>query len=430
MIKFTKIFLFTTLLILSFGFISNQAFASSGSASVTVTVTEPKVDGGWSAWSSWSACSVTACGQTGTQTQTRTCTNPSPANGGLNCSGSSSQSQSCSTAACDCPAPTQNFKYNVACDLNSSGQAAISGSVTQVQNKELPNCTFGSFQYYSDNCVYPTPVTTCPAPTQKFTYGIACDPNANGDSAISGSVTQVQTKELPSCNYGSPQYYTDNCKYPAITTTTPSCSNGAANYPTCTTNGSGSCLNGATNSPVCTTTSGGTVCINGAINPPDCNIQSPINGFWSDWNPSLSVCPGAPVTQTRTYTKATNGGVDDPIGLSNPTQTRIVNPSDCPVLDFRVTRDGIPVTDKIPYNGKVKLSWTSTKTSDCSCSYYDLKTGANAFSCGSGIESTYLTPSLKKDTKYTLVCNGGFGISVSGIKNVLVSPISTNVIEQ
>ncbi|MFZ2831978.1 MAG: hypothetical protein WAZ40_02400 [Minisyncoccia bacterium] len=56
------------------------------------------VNGGWSAFG---ACSVTACGSTGTQT--RTCTNPAPANGGATCSGSATQS--CSTAACPPPPP-------------------------------------------------------------------------------------------------------------------------------------------------------------------------------------------------------------------------------------------------------------------------------------------------------------------------------------
>ncbi|MBI2630722.1 hypothetical protein HYW73_00705 [Candidatus Nomurabacteria bacterium] len=51
------------------------------------------VNGGWSAWG---PCSVTACGQTGTQD--RTCTNPAPQNGGANCVGPSSQS--CSTPSC------------------------------------------------------------------------------------------------------------------------------------------------------------------------------------------------------------------------------------------------------------------------------------------------------------------------------------------
>lgn len=53
-------------------------------------------------WSSWGACSVTACGQSGTQT--RTCTNPAPANGGASCSGLATQS--CSTAACSTPTTT------------------------------------------------------------------------------------------------------------------------------------------------------------------------------------------------------------------------------------------------------------------------------------------------------------------------------------
>lgn len=63
-------------------------------------VTPTPIDGGWSGWS---ACSVTACGQTGTQT--RTCTDPAPANGGTTCSGS--PSQSCSTPVCPTtPTPT------------------------------------------------------------------------------------------------------------------------------------------------------------------------------------------------------------------------------------------------------------------------------------------------------------------------------------
>jgi len=59
----------------------------------------PSVNGGWSGWGT---CSVSACGQTGTQT--RTCNNPSPSCGGATCSGSNSQS--CSTPACPTATPT------------------------------------------------------------------------------------------------------------------------------------------------------------------------------------------------------------------------------------------------------------------------------------------------------------------------------------
>ena len=84
---------------------NNPAYAGDISWTANFTKNQPPpINGGWSGWSSWSACSVTACGSTGTQTRTRTCTNPTPANGGANCSGSSSESQACSTAAC--PVPT------------------------------------------------------------------------------------------------------------------------------------------------------------------------------------------------------------------------------------------------------------------------------------------------------------------------------------
>jgi len=66
-----------------------------------------KLDGGWSLWSTWSACSVTACGEKGTEMSTRTCTSPTPANGGADCSsidgGNSSKTQSCQTEACPTP---------------------------------------------------------------------------------------------------------------------------------------------------------------------------------------------------------------------------------------------------------------------------------------------------------------------------------------
>jgi len=90
--------------------ICTGAGGSSAPVSATVTVNVP-VNGGWSAWSAWSACSVTACGQTGTQTSTRTCSNPAPASGGTECTRldgslttpsnrSESKTQSCSTEAC------------------------------------------------------------------------------------------------------------------------------------------------------------------------------------------------------------------------------------------------------------------------------------------------------------------------------------------
>jgi len=59
------------------------------------------IDGGWSDFSAPGACSVTACGQTGTRTMTRTCSNPAKAHGGLDCVGSATDdSTACATKAC------------------------------------------------------------------------------------------------------------------------------------------------------------------------------------------------------------------------------------------------------------------------------------------------------------------------------------------
>jgi hypothetical protein len=58
------------------------------------------VNGNWGGWSSPGACSVAACGRTGTRTMTRSCNNPAPAHGGAGCAGSASAGISCSTGPC------------------------------------------------------------------------------------------------------------------------------------------------------------------------------------------------------------------------------------------------------------------------------------------------------------------------------------------
>ena len=100
----------------------------SASKSVTVSVGAAPINGGWSSWSEWSACSVTACGSSGTKTRTRTCTNPAPANGGANCSGPSSETQACSTAACNVSAVTSNTTDSGASANNTIVTSGNSGN--------------------------------------------------------------------------------------------------------------------------------------------------------------------------------------------------------------------------------------------------------------------------------------------------------------
>jgi hypothetical protein len=79
---------------------SNESNNCGVWTTVTVDAVLNPVDGGWSDWSVWSDCSVSACGQTGTQSRTRTCTNPAPQDGGADCVGSPVESQECSTPPC------------------------------------------------------------------------------------------------------------------------------------------------------------------------------------------------------------------------------------------------------------------------------------------------------------------------------------------
>ncbi|MFZ2303742.1 MAG: peptidoglycan-binding protein, partial [Minisyncoccia bacterium] len=85
-----------------------------------VTPTPTPIDGGWS---SYGTCSVTACGQTGTQT--RSCTNPTPANGGATCSGSASES--CSTPACGVTT------YAITSSASTGGAISPSGTTVVAQ---------------------------------------------------------------------------------------------------------------------------------------------------------------------------------------------------------------------------------------------------------------------------------------------------------
>jgi hypothetical protein len=97
---------------------------------------------------------------------------------------------------------------------------------------------------------------SCAAPLTQ-TAQVACDANAAGASAISGSVTRSQTKSsYPACTFGTPvtpsnsTYVSDTCVYPTGTWTAPVCPSAcgtAASTPayTCT----GGNLACATNSP-------------------------------------------------------------------------------------------------------------------------------------------------------------------------------------
>ena len=105
-------------------------------------------------------------------------------------------------------------------------------------------------------------------------------------------------------------------------------------------------------------------------------------------------------------------------------------PGSEPELDLMVTRNGVELnpTEKIPYNGKALVEWTSSFTQSCSCTSLDVKTGAE-LSCGNTLNGKYETPSLKRDTQYTVSCLGNNGNYISKDATILVDKINTNYTE-
>ena len=80
------------------------------------------------------------------------------------------------------------------------------GEIKGIWNTELKKCL-------------PEAVASCPEPLTRE-VSVACDKNAQGQEAISGSVTRLQVKEYPACTFYEPVtesnsiYLGDNCKYP------------------------------------------------------------------------------------------------------------------------------------------------------------------------------------------------------------------------
>jgi hypothetical protein len=159
----------------------------------------------------WGTCSNSS--------QTYTITTPA-AYGGTTCPHTNGLTQTCGTAC------VGSWVESSTCSLSCGG-----GVKQQVYTVTIPAsgggtaCPYinGATQWGSTSCN--TQVCTCSAPlTQNVT--VACDANANGYAATSGSVTRVQDKSAyPSCTFPTPvtsansTYVSDNCTYPSFTIT-------------------------------------------------------------------------------------------------------------------------------------------------------------------------------------------------------------------
>ena len=402
--------------------------------------------------------------------------------------------------ACDsfpvCSAPLTQTLTGIACDLNSSGEAVISGSVKRLQIKgTYPDCTFQPSVYVSDTCLYPLPtcsngatnpptcttlptcsngatnpptctlLSACPAPTSQ-NITVSCDPNASGETAISGSVIRKETKSpYPDCTFQPSVYVSDTCLYPLAT-----CSNGATNPPTCTT--LPTCSNGAINYPSCTEQPGcnvstdsnynstgpnnnwncALICKNGAADYSSCTsttattATTATNGSggsalykWSSWTLPSTLCPDSG-NKTR-YCYDDNSPIKAHAAASfcsylgdGVIETMAYVNDVCPIINFTKISSGgkdIVANDsskKIQYNGKVTLSWESSNTNTCYCTFVDSRGGTGI--CNDGASGSYISPGLKKDTTYKIICQNGYGGSALKTAMIYVDNINAKYIEQ
>ena len=103
--------------------------------------------------------------------------------------------------------------------LNGAFGPAVYGDIT-IENSCItppPTCSDGLLN--QDETSVDTGgvcgIIKCSEPLVKDITGIACDKNSKGESAISGSVTRRQMKSAPSCTFGDSVWLSDTCVYPS-----------------------------------------------------------------------------------------------------------------------------------------------------------------------------------------------------------------------
>ncbi len=359
---------------------------------------------------SWSSCV--------NGTETYNITTPA-SNGGIACPAADNDTKACGTV---CPAPlTKNV--TVACDLNGNGDAAISGSVIRKQTKsDFPGCIFetpvtnSNSTYVSDNCKYPAgpmsgnlDATSCLISIGESSCAVPYSWKVTNPETVGASAVTESTggKTLATGDVGNKSLtlsYGESTTLFLYNTGKELASKYVdAQLNNCTWNGS--------------------VCI---ATPP---AGPKVDGAWTAWTSRSSTCPGSG-TQTRSCIEPLNGGAPCAPDADGMATSRDYTNNLCPALNVSFTwKDKpLPTGQKITYNGKAKVIWTSENVDSCSCEYSD-KAGVSG-SCGGNENSPYVTPALKRDTKYTISCLGFYGASISDSVTIPVDKMNTTYIEQ
>jgi hypothetical protein len=351
----------------------------------------PPVNGGWSDWGPYDACSVTACGSTGTKTRHRTCTNPAPANGGANCVGSTDDTPiSCSTAAC--PVMTGNLIPGAgSCIIPNNASTCGIPFTWSVTNPES-----------TTSVTTPTNVTVGTGLPGSGTFTFGCAGSSVGATSCNRSYYLYNNTKLldtetvtASCNTG----YSWNGSVCSANAVTPVCASTHYNCLAGTPGGQSSDANHYAWS--CTGANGG-----GTAN---CAEQIVVNGGWSAWSAwgacSVNGC-GQTGTQSRNRTctnPAPNANGAACSGSTSDTQS--CTNAACPTVTVTAA------STTVIKGNTTTVSWTSTNAASCSSS--DITT--NGATSGGPVT---VTPTATKT--YSVTCGGVTG---SVTVNVKIKPV-------
>ncbi|VDI24946.1 Hypothetical predicted protein [Mytilus galloprovincialis] len=290
----------------------NNGTVCQGSSSETVscTIANCPINGGWTEWSVWSDCPETCNDED--LIRTRSCTNPSPDNNGTACQGNTTETISCYTANCpvnggwtewsvwsDCPETCveEDLIRTRSC-TNPSPEN--NGTVCQGSNTETISCTTAQCQVnggWIEWSVWSDCPETC---NDEDLIRIRSCTNPSPDN--NGTACQGNTTETISCS-------TAKCPVNGgWTTWTPwsSCPE------TCNDeylNRTRSCSNPAS-------VNNGTDCQGIDIEFKSCQAaQCPVNGGWTTWSSWTScpeMCNGEKLSRTRSCSnpESDNNGTD------------------------------------------------------------------------------------------------------------------------
>lgn len=332
-----------------------------------------------------------------------------------------------------CVAPLTQNVTGITCDLNSSGAAATSGSVTRRQTKSAyPTCTFGTpvtvdnSTYVSDNCVYPPPAlaVSCSGTPGDAYVGQTVTWSSSVTGGSSSAIYEWSGTDKLSLSDTVPTikktYTTPGIKEASLTVTDPAsrktataaCGTGVT-VKSCTASLTAeSPIEQGLNTKLSWSVPGGAFCASSCSGAVDGVIGFETGGKTVGTNVPASILPTPPAT---TYTLTCSGGTYGPPPAVNIT-VKVITPDVVITVNDQTSVARVDSTK----SGKVTISWTPAQgnTSVTSCEV-SKNTDPLWVKPVVGSSGTVTDENVTTQTVYTVKCENKQGVQVK--KTVMVN---------